>query len=302
MPSSPRSSTPPTALACRPWTARRSSRPSRVSSSSEANSSSSSRTAAPTTSANSSSTSVPASARWPSSATATCWLALLGSRSPSPPAMGLRDLFPCQRVSLQPRLEPKDRLCVQLRHPRLGHAEDLTNLAQGQVLVVVERHHQLLPLRQARDGVRETVLHLGGGHLLRGVSRLRVLDRVEQGDLVAGRVRDGPELVERDHGGVGDAHQRRLEVVDRDVELLGHLLVGGRAVQLVLELGVGPLDLARLGAHRARHPVERAQLVDDRALDARDREGLELDLALEIEALDRSNQAEEAVGDEVRLL
>jgi hypothetical protein len=50
------------------------------------------------------------------------------------------------------------------------------------------------------------------------------------------------------------------------------------------------------------NPVQRAQLVDDRALDAGDRVGLELDLALELEALDRGDQPAEAVGDEVGLL
>ena len=62
------------------------------------------------------------------------------------------------------------------------------------------------------------------------------------------------------------------------------------------------LDLAGAGADGARHPVERAQLVDDRALDAGDRVRLELDLALGIEALDRVDQADQAIGDEVGLL
>jgi hypothetical protein len=73
-------------------------------------------------------------------------------------------------------------------------------------------------------------------------------------------------------------------------------------VEPVLEQRVRLLDLARAGTDRARDPVERAQLVDDRALDARHREGLELDLAARVEALDRGDQAEQAVGDEVGLL
>ena len=82
----------------------------------------------------------------------------------------------------------------------------------------------------------------------------------------------------------------------------GHLLVGRRPVQPVLELAVGALDLAGAGAHGARHPVQRAQLVDDRALDPRDRVRLELDLALDVEALDRVDQADQPIGDEVGLL
>ena len=125
------------------------------------------------------------------------------------------------------------------------------------------------------------------------VGRVGVVERVEQRDLVAAGVADGPQLVERGDRRVGDLQQRVLELLDRDhVELGRHLLVGRRALELVLELGVGALDLARPGADGARHPVQRAQLVDDRALDARDRVGLELDLALELEALDRVDQAD----------
>src|SRR3977135_3045128 len=77
--------------------------------------------------------------------------------------------------------------------------------------------------------------------------------------------------------------------------------VGG-ACALVLELDIGLLDLARTGADRARHPVERAQLVDDRSADARDGIGLEFDLSLGLVALDRRDQADEPVGDEIGLL
>src|SRR4051812_47335022 len=51
------------------------------------------------------------------------------------------------------RLEPQHGLRVQLRHARLGHAEHLADLAQGQLLVVVERDHDLLALGKARDRV-----------------------------------------------------------------------------------------------------------------------------------------------------
>ena len=129
-----------------------------------------------------------------------------------------------------------------------------------------------------------------------------VLDRVHQRDLVAAGVRHAPELVQRDDRGVRDRQQRLVELVDRDAHLGGDLLVGGGALQRVLELGVGPLDFACARAHAARHPVERAQLVDDRALDAHDRVGLELDVAGQVEALDRRDQADQAVGDQVRLL
>src|SRR5207253_629980 len=69
-----------------------------------------------------------------------------------------------------------------------------------------------------------------------------------------------------------------------------------------LELADRPLDLAGAGADRARHPVEGTQLVDDRTLDPRDRVGLELDVPRRVVALDRADQAEEAVGDEIALV
>ncbi len=81
--------------------------------------------------------------------------------------------------------------------------------------------------------------------------------------------------------------------------LAGDLLVGRRARQTRLEVGDRPLDVARAGAHGARHPVHRTQLVDDRALDPRDRVRLELDVAGRIEPLDRADQAEEPVRNEV---
>jgi hypothetical protein len=191
---------------------------------------------------------------------------------------------------------------VELRDAGLGHTEHLADLAQGELLVVVERDDELLALGQPRDRVGHAVLEVRGVHDRGGIGRARVLDRVEERDLVAAGVADGPQLVQGGDGGVGDLQQRLLELLDGHAELEGHLVVGRSALELVLELGVGLLDLAGAGADAARHPVERAQLVDDRALDAGDRVGLELDLALGLEALDRADQADEPVGDEVGLL
>ena len=73
-------------------------------------------------------------------------------------------------------------------------------------------------------------------------------------------------------------------------------------MELLLERGDRALDLPRARADRARNPVERAQLVDDRAADARHREGLELDLAVGVEALDRADEAEQPVRDEILLV
>src|SRR5215210_682929 len=240
--------------------------------------------------------------RWPTRATLRILSAACGMPAPLPRTEGGRLPSVPQVVSLQPGLQAQHGLGVQLGDARLGDAEDLPDLPQGQVLVVVERDHELLALRQRRDRVGEAVLELGGVEQVLRVGRVGVVQGVEQRHRVARGVRDRPQLVERDDRGVGDLHQALLELLDRDAELLGHLLVRGRPVQTVLELAVHALDLAGAGAHGARHPVERAQLVDDRALDARDGVGLELDLALGIEALDRVDQADQAVGDEVGLL
>src|SRR4029453_1206374 len=116
---------------------------------------------------------------------------------------------------------------------------------------------------------------------------------------VPARARARPELVESGDRGTGDLEERILELLLGDAELGGDLLIGGRARGARLEVGDRPLDVARAGAHRTRHPVHGAQLVDDGALDARDRIRLELDVAGWVEALDRADQAEETVGDEV---
>ena len=65
---------------------------------------------------------------------------------------------------------------------------------------------------------------------------------------------------------------------------------------------VWPVAVAGARADRARHPVHRAQLVDDRALDPRDRVRLELDVTVGVVALDRADQAEQPVLDEVALV
>src|SRR5207244_9638578 len=85
-------------------------------------------------------------------------------------------------------------------------------------------------------------------------------------------------------------------------DLVRDLLVGGCPAELRLERADGPFDLAGPGTHRARHPVHRAELVDDRSLDAGDRIGLELHVAVGLVALDRPDQAEQPVGDEVTLV
>src|SRR4051812_24848522 len=89
--------------------------------------------------------------RWPTRATLRILSAACGMPSPLPRAEGRRLPSVAQVVPLQPRLEPQHRLGVQLGDARLGDAEDLADLPQGQVLVVVEGDHELLALGQRGD-------------------------------------------------------------------------------------------------------------------------------------------------------
>src|SRR5918995_1604368 len=207
-------------------------------------------------------------------------------------------------LALEAGAQAQHGLGVQLGHARLRDAEHLADLAQSEVLVVVERDHEPLALGQPFDRVGQPVFELPGHRLGVRVDGPGVLDRAEDGDLAAASLGVGerPQVIERQHGGVRDLEQGILKLVDRHLQTLGHLLVGRGALEPRLQLGVGLLDVARSRAHGAWDPVEGAQLVDDRPLDPGDREGLELDLALEVEALDRPDEAQQPVGDQVRFL
>src|SRR5918998_1719563 len=119
--------------------------------------------------------------RWPTRAT----LRILSAAciAPEPPSTSVGERSLARVVSLQARLEAQDGLGVHLGDARLGHAEDLADLAKGQVLVVVERDHQLLALGQRGDRLGQSVLELGRVEQLLRVRRVGVLQGVEQGDL-----------------------------------------------------------------------------------------------------------------------
>ena len=199
------------------------------------------------------------------------------------------------------RLQAQHRLRVQLRDARLGHPEHLADLAQRQLLVVVERDDELLALGQPGDRLAERLLQLG--LLERDSGSGRVVSSIVSISETWSPPADG---VQSSSSAAIDEREISprllLQLVGRDPDLGGDLLVGRGAHQRPLELGDRALDLARARAHRARHPVERAELVDDRALDARDRVRLELDLAVRVEALDRADQAEQPVRDEILLV
>ena len=108
---------------------------------------------------------------------------------------------------------------MELRDARLGDAEHLADLAEGQLLVVVERDDELLALGQAGDRVGERLRISVCESVALRVGRLGVLDRVDQGDLVAVRAGDRPELVERGDRRAGDLGEAVLELLDGDPDL-----------------------------------------------------------------------------------
>ena len=85
-----------------------------------------------------------------------------------------------------------------------------------------------------------------------------------------------------------------VELVDLEAERVGDFFFARGAAQALLDLAVGTLELAALLTHAARHPVERAELVEDRALDPELRVGLELAVLLGVVLLDRVHQTDDA--------
>src|SRR5215831_14421359 len=101
-----------------------------------------------------------------------------------------------------------------------------------------------------------------------------IFERVEQRDVVALLV--WQELFERKNRGAADLEQQGVVLFDRDAERLCHLIVFGHPGKPVLELDKDSFEFARFLAHGTWHPIERAQGVEDRTIDARDGISLEL--------------------------
>ena len=149
----------------------------------------------------------------------------------SPGISGLERRATARGVGAELGAQPQDGLRVQLRDARLGDAEHLADLPQRQVLVVVERDHELLALGQRRDRVGDPVAHLALHRRASAGRGAAVGQRVQQRHLVAAGVRDVPQLVERDDRGIGDLQQGVVEVLDADLQLAGDLLVGRCALE-----------------------------------------------------------------------
>src|SRR4051812_38362349 len=173
--------------------------------------------------------------------------------------------FAFRRDKARPELQ--HGLRVDLTHTTLGDAQDLTDLGQRESFVVVQREHDLLALGHAIDRLGEYLTHL-----FDLVRRHRAFGRVGNGvaetQRLASVATDGEHLVEGDEADERDLTQRRLELIVADTQLARELGIGRSAMELRLELGVGLLERPGLRPHRTRHPVDRTELVEDRALDA----------------------------------
>src|SRR5581483_4762774 len=157
-----------------------------------------------------------------------------------------------------------------------------------ELAVVVERHHHAL---------------LRGGLLDRRRDRGRLLAREEGGHRIAGRRGDEllesealvvaaeRDVLERHHREVPDLGHEVVQLADLESHGTRQLVVRRLATELVLELLRAPDQVVRLLADGARHPVERAQLVEDRAADADAGVGLEVRRLPGIELLERVEEA-----------
>ena len=63
------------------------------------------------------------------------------------------------RLLAQARAQARNRLAVQLADARLGHAENVADLAQVELFLIVQRHDLLLALRQIFDRLDERLAH-----------------------------------------------------------------------------------------------------------------------------------------------
>ena len=187
-------------------------------------------------------------------------------------------------------LEAQHRLRVQLRDARLRDADHLADLAEGELLVVVERDDELLALRQAGDRLAERLAHLGLLERELGIGFLLVLDRVDEGDR--------SPLPEGDQSSSSAAIEER-EISERLLSSSAVVIptfaaisssVGGRCSCRSSSTIARSISRARVrpsavpspasGARRSSHPrcADRIRLV--------------LDLAVGVEALDRADEAD----------
>ena len=128
----------------------------------------------------------------------------------------------------------------------------------------------------------------GGKHFV-GVGQIvkQVFALIVAGILQAGQIE------------AADLHQPLVILLQGDAQLGGDFLLRGRTLQALLRNGDGGFDLFRLTALLARRPVQTAQAIENRSADLVFGVRLQLDVVDGIEIVDRRDQAEHAVRNQV---
>src|SRR5919198_2142493 len=115
--------------------------------------------------------------RWPTTATLRILLDSVGATEAE--FSDLLSAGSCYRRG-EPGFQTQNGFRMQLGDSRLRHAENLADLPQGQLLVVVQRYHELFALGKPRDRVAQCLsklrvrhggLRLGGEGILDGVDQ-----------------------------------------------------------------------------------------------------------------------------------
>jgi hypothetical protein len=178
--------------------------------------------------------------------------------------------------------ELEHRLGMHLADARLGDAQDLPDLGQGEALVAVEGDDDLLALAEPVDAPARMPFISWDSNTATGSSaplssrvstRLRRSPRSEPADSSSSRA-------------TTDTNEIWLKIWCSSSVVMPSCWATSASVGLRCRRfsrgDVGLLDLAGLEPGRTRDPVDGSQLVDDRALDPRDRVRLELDAPFEV--------------------
>jgi hypothetical protein len=160
----------------------------------------------------------------------------------------------------------KNGLGMNLADPGFRDTEQLGNFAQTQIFKIIERKNLALIVRQDLEPVHDEARQFPiGGPVAR--MRLRgVRERFPDGH---GRARfvatNGVDTNER--GGT-DVIEEFKVFMEGEVECSGHFSVGGNTGLALFELLHDILDFARFVMHRAGHPIQPPQLIEDGAANA----------------------------------
>src|SRR5581483_2545551 len=182
-------------------------------------------------------------------------------------------------------------LAVDLADAALADVEHGADLAQVQLLLVVQRQHQALALGQVADRLRQLFLEFA------------VLQFLLRAGAAVGRVEVAVVLAaaraHRQHAALRRVLQAAVILFQLDAEPAGHLAVAGLAAGLLLDGVHRRADLALAPVQRARRPVAAAQLVEHGAADADAGIGFERGAVGAAEVARRLQQADQAGLDQV---